>query len=414
MERELFLNIENIYPGFITLKNRQGFFRLMRKKIAVIGGGIFGGEAAKELAERGNEVTLYEHGLDLLSGASANNHLRDHKGYHYPRSPETVKECIRARGSFEKEYGACISQPFDHFQGLARTKDGSKTSPEDYLRFCDKFGLPYEIVSPPKGIFNLEDKDIRCVIKVPEYSYDPDVMRELLKSRLKSSGVEVKVDHKVVGGEIAGMEKILTIDSPYGTKRESFDAVVNATYSNSNDFDRWFGLPQKKVLYELVEMLELELPIKEKFGLSIFDGPFPTLMPRPKEGRYTLAHIKESILRDLATDSLKGFGYNNIQILPSNQQQILAASAEYYPILKEARIVRPIHITRVVEADVDKTDERLSKITDHGNGMYTVFSGKVVTCVDIARKLADKITEDIPYSGEISESRGQGPRAMIH
>lgn len=361
----------------------------MGEKIAVIGGGSFGVSTALDLDSRGFNVTLYEVSPELISNASVNNHLRHHKGYHYPRSKSTAMECIRAQESFDGVWGECIAKPFNHFQGLAR--ENSMTSPEDYLKFCDEMGLAYEIVTPPAGLFSTYN--LAFVLKIPEYSYDPVKMQTIAIKKVKDSGIELKLDHKVVGGEIDGRTKTLTIDSPRGTRREGFDFVVNATYSNFNDFNRWFGLPQKNVLYELVEMLELELPGREKFGLSLFDGHFPTLMPRPEEGRYTLAHIKESILKDRVSDSLKGFGYHNVRVIKSNQERILSVSAEHYPILKEAKIVRPIHITRVVKANVDSTDERLSEITSHGNGMYTLFSGKVVTCVNVAKKIS-KIIED--------------------
>ena len=36
-----------------------------------------------------------------------------------------------------------------------------------------------------------------------------------------------------------------------------------------------------------------------------------------------------------------------------------------------------------------------SEITNHGNGLITIFSGKVVTCVDIAKKVAGMINAGV-------------------
>ena len=372
----------------------------MNKKAAVIGGGIFGISTALELSKN-FDVTLYERSKELLSGASTNNHLRHHQGYHYPRSKSTALECINAQESFEREYGACIIKPLAHYHAIA--KEGSKTTPEDYLKFCDELGLHYEIVEPNKIDERLINKKrISLLVKVLDHCYNPGKMLELARAKLRKSGLEVKLSHKITGGEIKGNRKILKVSSPYGNQTEEFDFVINATYSNFNSFNKWFGLPRRKVLYELVEMLEIELPLKEKIALSIFDGQFTTVMPRPEEGRFTLAHIKEEILKEVVSDDIdpEVMVWGNVK---TNRENILRASVMDYPIIEEAKVVRPIYITRVVKAGVDATDERPSEITNHGNGLFTIFSGKIVTCVDIAEKVA----EMLKYEGMIPHKQRQ-------
>jgi len=143
----------------------------------------------------------------------------------------------------------------------------------------------------------------------------------------------------------------------------------------------------------LVELLEIELPIKEKIGLSIFDGQFSSLMPRAEEGRFTLAHIKEEIINDFVSDNLDPEVMIS-QNLITNRENILKASIADFPILKEAKVIRSIYTIRAVKADVDDTDERPSEITNHGNGLFTIFSGKVVTCVDVAERISSMIEHE--------------------
>jgi hypothetical protein len=387
-KKEILENIalaEQIISEYLSQDIKQDKIKKKNERVAVIGGGIFGNSIALELSKNFN-VTLYERSGELLSGASTNNHLRHHGGYHYPRSKATALECLKSRESFEKEYGACIIRPFNHYHAIA--KYDSKTTPGSYLKFCEELGLPYEIVEVDERLINKER--VSLIVKVAEYSYDPAKMLEIVKEKLKNSNVQVKLNHEIKGGEIRDDKKILKISSPLGNIEEEFDFIINATYSNFNSFNKWFDLPRKKVLYELVEMLELELPLKEKVGLSIFDGQFGTLMPRAEEGRFTLAHIKESIINDFVSDNLDP----EVMILQNartNRENILKASIRDYPILKEAKVIRPIYIIRAVKANVDETDERISEITNHGNGLFTVFSGKVVTCVDIAKKLASML-----------------------
>lgn len=352
------------------------------EKVAVIGGGIFGISAALELSKN-FRVTLYERSGELLSGASTNNHLRHHGGYHYPRSKETALECLRSRESFEREYGACIIRPFNHYHAIA--KEDSKTTPGNYLKFCEDLGLPYEVVNLDPKLINKEK--VSLIVKVAEYSYDPMKMLEIVNEKLKNPKVEVKLNHEIKGGEIRGDKKMLKISSPFGNTEDEFDFIINATYSNFNSFNKWFGLPQKKTLYELIELLEIELPIKEKIGLSIFDGQYSSLMPRAEEGRFTLAHIKEQIINDFVSDNLDPEVMLS-QNLITNRENILKASIADFPILKEAKVIRSIYTIRAVKANVDDTDERPSEITNYGNGLFSIFSGKVVTCVDVAERIS--------------------------
>ena len=387
-KKEILENVtlaEKIISEYIIQERGLNNLEKGNTKIAVIGGGIFGNSIALELSKNFN-VTLYERSGELLSGASTNNHLRHHGGYHYPRSKGTALECLKSRESFEREYGACIIRPFNHYHAIS--KENSKTTPGSYLKFCEDLGLPYEVVEVDEELINKER--VSLVVKVAEYAYDPKKMLEIVKEKLKNSKVEVKLNYEIKGGEIKNNKKVLKISSPLGNLEEEFDFIINATYSNFNSFNKWFGLPKKKALYELVEMLELELPIKEKIGLSIFDGQFSTLMPRVEEGRFTLAHIKESIINDFVSDNLDPEIMIS-QNIKTNKENILKASIQDFPILKEAKIIRSIYIIRAVKADIDDTDERLSEITNHGNGLFTIFSGKVVTCVDIAKKVSDII-----------------------
>ncbi len=64
-------------------------------KIAVIGGGIFGITTAVILGNEHN-VELFEKNDDILKSASGSNQYRVHRGYHYPRSAETVIGIIKS------------------------------------------------------------------------------------------------------------------------------------------------------------------------------------------------------------------------------------------------------------------------------------------------------------------------------
>src|SRR3989344_9592713 len=112
----------------------------MRKKIAVIGGGIYGITVACRLSEK-YSVDLFEENEDILMGASGINQFRLHRGYHYPRSEETTLSALKSEPKFKEEYREAIIDDFEHYYAIS--KKDSLTSGSQYLAFLKKFGLEY-------------------------------------------------------------------------------------------------------------------------------------------------------------------------------------------------------------------------------------------------------------------------------
>ena len=71
----------------------------MKKKVGIIGGGIFGLSCAINL-DRTHDVTVFDQAPDIMMGATYANHNRHHLGYHYPRSPDTALQCLESREDF--------------------------------------------------------------------------------------------------------------------------------------------------------------------------------------------------------------------------------------------------------------------------------------------------------------------------
>lgn len=355
-------------------------------KIAVIGGGVFGCCAAIELKKKGFEVVLFERSNELLSGASTNNHLRHHHGYHYPRSKETALESINSKKDFEKEFKECIIRDYPAYYAVA--KENSKSTPAQFLKFCDDLNLKYEVVEIDKNIF--DPKFISLCVKTPEQSYDPLILKSLIQKKLKENNIKYNLNHEVVAGKIKDFVKTLTIKNGSEVYEECFDFVVSAIYSNFNKINDWFGFKKKTFQYDLMELIDVKLPIDERIAAMIVDGDFSTFVPLQKKGVVRLGHSKHVFLKtvvaeDIDTDAL--IKENKI----SNKDKILSESAKYYPILKNAKYLGSTFIVRVIKSNVQKTDERPSEITPHGSGIYSIFGGKVITCIPAAKNIADII-----------------------
>lgn len=358
-------------------------------RIGIIGAGVFGCSAAIELARNGFEVTLFDRYSNILEGASTINHLRHHYGFHYPRSKETVEEIKTARESFEKQYGDCVSDFFEDYYGCS--KINTKTTPKNFIKFCDDMGLDYEIKWPEKEY--MDRTNIGVCIKTPERVYDPDILKGLIFKKIKKSEIKLKFNHKIIGGEISQDKKFL-ISICGGKKiKEEFDFIINATYSNFNNFNSWFGFSKRKLQYELVELLEIYVPDCKKIGLTIMDGEFSSVLPRGEKGTFTLGHVKESVLKTIISDKIDAIVMASGKI-HSNKEKILEKGVKDFPFLKKAIVVNSLYIARVVKPNVESNDERPSEITYYGNGLYSIFGGKIITCMEVAKKLTKLIKEN--------------------
>jgi len=336
-------------------------------KIAVIGAGIFGITIAIRLSQAGHDVTLFEKENDVMTKVSVTNHFRHHHGYHYPRSKSTALESINARKSFEKEYGDCLLPYFPTYYSIVKKEFGTKVTPGQYLRFCEEVGLPYKIVPVP----SLINKDkVEMTLEVPERAFDPCKLKKICKEKLKKSKVRVVLNCENVS-------------------LKEFDRIINCTYANINRTQKMLNSKQTKRQYELLELLVLKIPGK-KFGAMNMDGEYTSIIPVGRTGMYTIAHAKGSILKRIVSDNFDGDA-KSFGKFKSNRRNIMKVAINDFPILKKAKYIKSIFVVKVVKADVDKTDERPSEISYHGNGIYSVFAGKVITCVNVANKLVDII-----------------------
>src|SRR4030095_16699560 len=177
-------------------------------KVAVIGGGIFGCTIAVDLARAGAKVDLVEARSDILIGATSRCQGRLHRGYHYPRSDSTAIAARDAFFNFMERYPAAIRR-LNHFYAIA---PDSKTTPDEFLAFCNRIQLPYKIVDHPWQLHTAE----MCV-KVPEAIIDFEILRRLVRSDLAKAGVTIQVSQpmKTLHGAAEGVlvTNVLTTNS---------------------------------------------------------------------------------------------------------------------------------------------------------------------------------------------------------
>lgn len=332
-------------------------------KIAVIGAGLFGIECSLRLS-KDHEVHLFEQNSNILSSASSINQFRIHRGFHYPRSPETVSELSKSIDLFLERYKECIIDSFDHYYCIA--KENSLVNGEDYLKFCDENNLEYEKVD-----LDLVNKDkIDFSIKVKESIIDPKKLYDLCSRRLKESSVVVHILYPFSYGE-----------------HKQFDFVINCGYSGINS--SLSSKYRKKYQYEVCEKIVVKLPeqFKNK-SIVVLDGPFFCLDPYGDTENHLLGNVVYAVRNrnvgeyGYVPDEFKDKLNNGMLNVPkfSNFKKFQESMKDFIVGLEEMTYVGSLFTVRMVLPNVDKTDERPTIVEKINDKIIKVFSGKLDTC----------------------------------
>lgn len=368
------------------------------KPIAVIGGGIFGALSALQIADKGYSIMLIEKAPQLITGASLVNQCRVHMGYHYPRDEKTAKESRQAKEFFEEIFESAIHRDLNNHYLVA--KDGSLTSPEEFLSFCRKMDLPYEVSWPPDTMIS-RDK-IALSLKVPETIFDANVIRKILSNKVEEHpGVTLMTSTEVVGiNEADGGYKV-TYKHEKGRETVHCSAVVNASYGNINHINKMINLPLKDYQYELCEVPVALTPWKGT-GWSIIDGPFFGVMPFGFAEEYLLYDVELSVL-ERVVGKFPEFRFD-VDYYDDDRRRAERFSKyqekwkPWLPEIEKCKHLSSMYATRIVLPKKEKTDTRPTMINELRPGFWQIFSGKITTSVPQAIELATLVDKFLKKS----------------
>tara|TARA_B100001113_G_scaffold207893_1_gene170414 strand:- start:430 stop:2133 length:1704 start_codon:yes stop_codon:yes gene_type:complete len=343
-------------------------------KALVVGGGIFGTTAAVALAHDGYQVELHEELEDVMMAASDINQYRLHKGYHYPRSKETAQECLKGLKTFKRKYEkSVVNGKIKHYYAIA--SEDSKVSEFEYLAFLDDMKLPYERVKP------LPNTDV--TVLVDEELFDSYKLYEAARDKLWSSGVEVIKNKTTTKDDFKG-----------------YDVVVIATYAKLNDLlDK-----KRKYQYELCEKPVVRLPRKyEGKSIVIMDGPFMCLDPYG-ERNHVLGNVKHAIHTwNEGTEAFWPHRYTkyiNKGVIENPEPELtkidkfIETGKKFFEDFDKLKHIGSMYTIRTVLTNRDHDDARPTLVNHEGGKVYSLFSGKIDTCVDAANELIRRINND--------------------
>ena len=341
-------------------------------RIAIVGGGIFGITASIILAKN-HQVELFEKNNELLQSASGSNQYRIHRGYHYPRSPDTVNDIIESESSFKEIFSDAMLTDFEHYYCIA--KENSLTSAKQFLDFCNKFQLEYT----PSQLQFMNKDSIEMCIRVKESVYDPEKLRQVCWKKLKDQNVKIHLSNKVS-------------DDLF----EKFDRVVICAYTGINQLLKQYPTQQNEYQFELCEKPVVKLPesFKNK-SVVIMDGPFMCIDPLGNTGLHLLCNVVHEIhqtnigkypsINKKFVDLIdKGIIKNPSQ---TNFPKFIESTIDFIPEITKAKHVGSMFTYRAVPPRVEETDARPTIVKEINNKIVTIFSGKITTCVEAARKV---------------------------
>jgi hypothetical protein len=343
-------------------------------KALVVGGGVFGLTSAIELSNNGYLVDVKEKSNTIMGGASSINQYRLHKGYHYPRSKETAQECLDGLYSFKRKYEDCVvNGDITHMYSIA--SEDSLINGDEYKEFLDDMKLSYEEREP------MPNCDLTIV--ADEELFCPKKLTESLEKKIQSSYINVELNTEV-------------IDLEYWKKE--YDVVVIATYSDINqllDDKKWYQ-------FELCEKPVVKLPkIFENTSIVIMDGPFMCLDPYGDE-YHVLGNVKHAIhMWNNGTEPFWDSEYTkyiNKGLIKNPEPKLtkidkfIESGVKYFgDEFADLEHIGSMYTFRAVLANRDHDDARPTLVNHEGDNVYTLFSGKIDTCVNAGRELMRNI-----------------------
>ncbi|MCR4334653.1 MAG: FAD-dependent oxidoreductase [Patescibacteria group bacterium] len=352
-----------------------------KPNIAIIGAGIFGMTTASILGEK-FKVTIFERHKDILTEASYANQYRHHQGYHYPRSPETIKQIKESTTDFEEMYGKAIVNIPSY---IAVACEGSKITKEGFEKMCHDNKLYYKEEYPTEGFLN-KDEVVSC-IKTNEAVYDYGLLKKIMKEKIRSKNISLKLSSEVKKIKIAkDGKKVLTFSSNSGYKTEAFDYVINATYANYNTVVDMLGFSKRELEYRFKEFSVIQIKEQKPQAVMVVDGPFTTIVPLGNTDFYTFGDVPLSVHTSKKIYSDKDFQKWKKNVKP-RILKMLKRSSQWLPILKQATYVKSIFVALTIDKSSKKNDDRVTSLVNHGFGCFSVLEGKIITSVTIAKKL---------------------------
>lgn len=357
----------------------------MSKKIAVIGGGIFGVVTALKFAKHGFKTDLYEQSSDILMGATANSQNRLHLGLHYPRDLETAIQSKSGFIKFKETFPEAINSTFPNYYSVS-LKD-SKVNEKEFLNFARKAGIDIKEVSDNE----IENCGIRVdklstIYQCEEAVIDIDKLRELLRIQILDNGVNLKINQQV--SYLKAYKGIWEIETLSG-EVNCYDLVFKATYGSDHIIDKFNSVKRSTYEYHATLILEICNPYRN-FGFTVIDGDFITLLPKGFSNNQLLYAPSISTRKRYIGESFPTKWLNDEDI-DITKNLLLDRLNFWFSGYENIQVVSTLQAIRAIQPNMEKIDRRTTSIKESGPNFFEIWSGKIDHCIDMADEMINLV-----------------------
>lgn len=251
----------------------------------IIGAGLYGLYSAELCGKKQQKVLVLECDPTPFRRATYINQARVHQGYHYPRSLSTAIKSAGYFRRFNEEFGFCINREFEKI--YATSSEYSWSNARQFKDFCEAANIPCTELHPGR-FFKSDTCDGAFLTR--EYTYDATILRDFYMEKLeKYSNVEIKfgVTIKAIQRHSDCFEIVMNDGISY-----TAPFLLNATYASTNQISKMVGFEPFKIKYELCEIIICKVNEElNKYGFTVMDGPFFSIMPFGKTGYHSLTSV---------------------------------------------------------------------------------------------------------------------------
>ena len=349
-------------------------------KIAVIGGGIFGSVTSYFLQNIGNEVTLFEKSDSILSGASSKNQNRLHLGYHYPRDIETALQSIKGFNEFKEHFPSACEFDFPCYYGLSSVE--SKSTLESYIHFLDQSNLKYEEVRLSElDQFGIDSATVSSLWRCDEGVVDNGILRDLIHQKLLKSGVQISLSD-----QISKISRSINRWLVSSTKQSIlYDVVITATYGLDKIKTPDVVRNTLNSFFQVTLVIECELPT-EKFGLTVVDGDFITVLPKGFTDKFLIYSPGPSVMSQSLSIEEVTMALNDQELKLKHVDELKEKFQFYFPKIEWKGSEKNLITIRNLELETMGTDRRVSKIEVVAPSFFNIRSGKIDHSTLIAKE----------------------------
>lgn len=336
-------------------------------KIAIIGGGLFGCNIASEISKLSfiTKIDLFEKNDKLFAGASSNNQHRFHSGFHYPRSPETIKQIQHTSKIFKEKFSDCLFDIKNNIYFVSKSGN---------IRFPDFY-----------SIFLNNSKKIDDLSKYDKYFYLDKIEGGVISDE---KGINLTCLKKKIYDDMNFKKIKIFLSSKWNSNLEKeYDFIINTSYIQPN-----LTTSKIEVKYEICNLILIENPYDLKsYAFTIMDGPYSSLYPTENNNVYTLSNVEKTPF--YKTNNFMEFKnmLKKVQLefnFQKIEDEIINSTKEYYKLNKINKIGR--YISPKIKILNDFNDIRTTEIVFEENKI-TLLQGKISTIQYVAEKVKEHL-----------------------